>query len=260
MTGRTGNTWLRALAALACAGLLMAAAVDSGIAKAKAPPAPASATSGDDGDMPQDAGSGDDTGGDDMDGPGSDEPVDAGAEGGGASQIDKSGGPDVPIDVKAPPVAIRLSAHLTEKGPELAKGLTWRIFDPAPKADGKLKLVGETKGGSVSLMLRPGTYFVHVAYGRAGATRKITAGRDFSSDLILNAGGMRLMAMVGKDQPLSAGDVTFSIYAPEEDGAEERAVVVANAPAGRIIGLNAGTYHVVCKYGYANAIVRADIH
>ncbi|MBN8997652.1 MAG: hypothetical protein J0H94_20775 [Rhizobiales bacterium] len=260
MTGRTGNTWLRALAALACAGLLMAAAVDSGIAKAKAPPAPASATSGDDGDMPQDAGSGDDTGGDDMDGPGSDEPVDAGAEGGGASQIDKSGGPDVPIDVKAPPVAIRLSAHLTEKGPELAKGLTWRIFDPAPKADGKLKLVGETKGGSVSLMLRPGTYFVHVAYGRAGATRKITAGRDFSSDLILNAGGMRLMAMVGKDQPLSAGDVTFSIYAPEEDGAEERAVVVANAPAGRIIGLNAGTYHVVCKYGDANAIVRADIH
>jgi ketopantoate hydroxymethyltransferase len=67
------------------------------------------------------------------------------------------------------------------------------------------------------------------------------------------------MALVGKDQPLSASDVSFNIYAPEEDGAEERAIVVSNAPAGRIIGLNAGTYHVVCRYGDANAVVRADI-
>ena len=34
---------------------------------------------------------------------------------------------------------------------------------------------------------------------------------------------------------------------------------LSNAPAGHVIGLNAGTYHVVCHYGAANAVVRADI-
>jgi hypothetical protein len=270
---RPRKSWMNACLALLCAGLMAAFAVDSGIAKSKqAPPAKSAPAdpSGDDagsgdGDFPADAGSGDDMGGEDMDGPGSDQPADAdtGGDDTGAAQptrIEKSSIPDVPIDQNAPPVALALTARLTDKGAPLTKGLTWRIFDPTPKADGKLRLVGEANGGSVNVMLRPGTYFVHVAYGRAGATKKVTVGSpDADGGLVLNAGGMRLMALVGKDQPLSATDVSFSIYAPEEDGAEERAVVVANAPAGRIIGLNAGTYHVVCKYGDANAIVRADI-
>ena len=75
----------------------------------------------------------------------------------------------------------------------------------------------------------------------------------------VNAGGLRLSAMVGKDQPLNATDVSFDIFAADQDGAVERSLLVSNAPAGHIIGLNAGTYHVVCHYGGANAIVRADI-
>jgi hypothetical protein len=90
--------------------------------------------------------------------------------------------------------------------------------------------------------------------------RTITVGGGVSSDnVVLNAGGLRLSALVGKDQPLNGNDVSFDIYAPDDEGAVERALVVSNAPAGRIIGLNAGTYHVVCHYGEANAIVRADI-
>jgi hypothetical protein len=254
--------------ALVCAGLVLSFAVDAGIAKSKQAPAKSSAAakaSPDDGGDSDVDGSGDDAGlvpdgdgdGEDMDGPGSEQPMDGP---GGGTQIDKASAPDVPIDQKAPPVALTLSARLTEKGPPLTKGLTWRVFDPTPKPDGKLRLVGEANGGSISMMLRPGTYFVHAAYGRAGATKKITVGSpDANGQVILNAGGMRLMALVGKDQPLSASDVSFNIYAPEEDGAEERAIVVSNAPAGRIIGLNAGTYHVVCRYGDANAVVRADI-
>jgi hypothetical protein len=260
------KSWMNVGLALLCAGLMAVFAVDSGIAKSKqAPPAKsAPAASGDDGDsgdadMPADAGSGDDMGGEDMDGPGSDQPAEVDTDG-QPTRIEKSNTPDVPIDRNAPPVALALTARLTDKGAPLTKGLIWRIFDPTPQADGKLRLVGEANGGSVNVMLRPGTYFVYVAYGRAGATKKITVGSpDADGSLVLNAGGMRLMALVGKDQPLSASDVNFSIYAPEEDGGEERAVVVANAPAGRIIGLNAGTYHVVCKYGDANAVVRADI-
>jgi hypothetical protein len=159
-----------------------------------------------------------------------------------------------------PPVNFTLEARLTEASPPLLKGVSWRIFDAAPTNDGKLKLVGEAHGGSVRLMLKPGSYFVHASYGRASAMHTITVGRDINSDnVVLNAGGLRLSAIVGKDQPLTGNDVSFDVYAPSDDGSEERALVVSNAPSGHIIGLNAGTYHVVCHYGAANAIVRADI-
>jgi hypothetical protein len=101
---------------------------------------------------------------------------------------------------------------------------------------------------------------VHAAYGRAGATRKIEVNAPTGGEvLVLNAGGVRLLAINGKDQPLAQGDVAFDIYAPDEGGSEERFLLVPNAPPGHVISLNAGTYHVVSKYGDANAIVRADI-
>src|SRR5579871_6097838 len=73
-----------------------------------------------------------------------------------------------------PPLSFTLEARLTEKSPPLTRGLSWRIFDAAPSADGKLKLVGEAHGGGVRLMLKPGSYFVYASYGRASAMSTIT--------------------------------------------------------------------------------------
>ena len=76
---------------------------------------------------------------------------------------------------------------------------------------------------------------------------------------MLNAGGMRLLAMNGKDTPLIGSDVNFDIYAPDEGGAGDRFLLMPNAPQGKVIALAAGIYHVVSHYGDANAVVRADI-
>ena len=61
-------------------------------------------------------------------------------------------------------------------GPVIAEGMSWRVFRPAQGPDGKLQLVGESKGGNVTLKLKPGTYFVHASYGRAGVVKQITVG------------------------------------------------------------------------------------
>jgi hypothetical protein len=159
-----------------------------------------------------------------------------------------------------PPVPFALEAKLTEAGPPIESGMTWRIFASDPGPDGKLQIVGEAHGGSVNLQLRPGIYFVHASYGRAGATRQVKVGADVAGDtVVLNAGGLRLSALAGKDQTLSDADVSFDVYAPDEDGSDERVLMVSNAPPTKVIGLNAGIYHVVCRYGDANAVVRADI-
>ena len=168
--------------------------------------------------------------------------------------------PDVgpPSDIR--PGSFTLEARLDAKAPALGDGVKWRIFGDTPGTDGHLPLLGEASGGVIYVKLDPGTYYVHAAYGRAGTTRKVDVTGPTGGDvLVLNAGGVRLLAMNGKDQPLAASNVSFDIYAPDEGGSDERFLLIQNAPPGHVISLNAGTYHVVCKYGEANAVVRADI-
>jgi hypothetical protein len=158
------------------------------------------------------------------------------------------------------PTSFELSARLTATGAPIASGITWRVFNSSLGSDGKLKLAVEAHGGSVKLTMVPGVYLVHAAFGHAGITRKIVVGGPTDSDsVVLNAGGLRLSALVGKDTPLAAADVNFDIYPPDDEGSEGRTLIVSHAPAGHVIGLAAGTYHVVCRYGDANAVVRADI-
>jgi hypothetical protein len=173
--------------------------------------------------------------------------------------------PDEKAPLSAPASDIRpgsftLEARLTADGQPLGDQVKWRIFNDTPGSDGKLKLLGEASGGIIYVRLDRGTYYVHAAYGRAGATQKVDVTEPTGGEvLVLNAGGMRLLAMNGKDQPLSQGQVSFDIYAPDEGGSEEQFLLVPNAAPGHVISLNAGTYHVVCKYGTANAVVRSDI-
>lgn len=166
--------------------------------------------------------------------------------------------PGPPRDIR--PGSFTLEARLTLDGEPLRDGVAWRIFGDEPGSDGRLPLLGEAAGGVIYIRLDPGTYYIHAGFGRAGLARKIevkdaTGGAVF----VLNAGGMRLLAVNGKDVALRAGEVTFDIFAPDEGGSDERYLLIPNAPPGGVIGLTAGTYHVVSRYGDANAVVRADI-
>ena len=187
-----------------------------------------------------------------------------------SGQLDYPAG--TPIDLTAPGIggadpsapdvvlgSYTLDARMFADGPPLESGVVWRVFaDGGP--NGKMRLVGEAEGGPVTLRLKPGEYYIHAAFGRAGITRKVTvAPTPRAETIVLDAGGLRLAALAGKDRVIAPEDVRFHIYAPDEGGSDARITVMENAPAGTVIGLNSGIYHVVCRYGDANAIVRADI-
>jgi hypothetical protein len=177
-------------------------------------------------------------------------------------KLDETPGPPLELAEGAAPLpgVFMLQARLTRDSAPLPVGVTFRVFADAVAHDGKLPEVGEAEGGTASMKLPPGTYLVHAAYGRAGATKRIHVDSVAPGDtIVLNAGGLRLSALIGKDQKLPPSLVKFDIYAPDEEGSDERALLVQNAPADRIIGLNAGIYHVISRYGDANAVVRADI-
>ncbi len=163
-----------------------------------------------------------------------------------------------------PPVAksVRLEARLTTNSAPMQYGLTWRIFKSIPGADGKLPMLAAAEGGSSSFELAPGDYFVNVAFGRAGTTKRLKISPTDTPEtqiLVLDAGGLILNAVSGPDMRIPVNELSFSIYSSDirEDG--ERGLVMENVRPNEIVRLNTGTYHVVSDYGEVNAVIRADI-
>lgn len=152
-----------------------------------------------------------------------------------------------------------LEARLVKDGPPVTSGVIWRVFSAQPDDEGELPLVLETEqGGATRVRLPPGNYLVHAAFGRAGATKRVTvADGDLVESLVLDAGGIILDSVVGEDRPVRSDRLSFEILQENDNG--DLLTVVPHASAGRVIRLSAGTYHVVSRYGNVNAIVRADI-
>ncbi|WP_244651230.1 hypothetical protein [Rhizobium sp. CFBP 8762] len=157
---------------------------------------------------------------------------------------------------------VRLDAVLTDEGPAVQHGLTWRVFSPIPGGDGKLPLLATSEGGSADFQLGSGEYFINVVFGRAGATKKIRVPTDGSLPkqvMNLDAGALVLNAVSGSDVRIPPKELTFSIYSSDvkEDG--ERALVSTDVKPSTVVRLNSGTYHIVSDYGDVNAVIRADI-
>ncbi|MCX7305405.1 MAG: hypothetical protein NTV73_13890 [Hyphomicrobiales bacterium] len=155
---------------------------------------------------------------------------------------------------------ITLSAKLTEEGQDISRGLVWRVFAQEPGPDGKLPLVASSHGGTSVFNLAPGGYLVHASYGRAGATKRITVGRDSKSEnLVLDAGGLKLDAVLAGGVRIPPAKLKFSIYEADSDANGERALIIPDVSPNAIVRLNSGTYHVVSTYGTVNAVIRSDI-
>ncbi|MGG6897062.1 MULTISPECIES: hypothetical protein [Rhizobium] len=157
---------------------------------------------------------------------------------------------------------VSLEAKLSPQSGPQQQGLSWYVFSPIAGADGKLPLVASSKGGSASFHLLPGDYFVNVSFGRAGVTKKLSVSATADPQkqtMVLDAGGMVLNAVSGPDVRIPPDELSFSIYSSEtkEDG--ERGLVMEDVKPNTLVGLSAGTYHVVSEYGEVNAVIRADI-
>lgn len=156
--------------------------------------------------------------------------------------------------------SVTLAAKLTAEGPDISRGLTWRVFGQTPGQDGKLPLVASAQGGTARIDLEPGSYLVHAAFGRAGATKRITVGRDAKREsMVLDAGGLKLDAAMTGGMPIPPGQLTFSIYESDENERGERALIIRDVAPNTVVRLNAGTYQVVSDYGKVNAVIRSEI-
>ena len=171
-----------------------------------------------------------------------------------------------PAHDRASPLALQtggeitLSAKLTEEGEDISRGLVWRVFGQQAGPDGKLPLIASAEGGTSVFQLAPGGYLVHASYGRAGATKRITVGREGKSEnLVLDAGGLKLDATLAGGVRIPPAKLKFSIYEADADATGERALIIPDISPNSVVRLNSGTYHIVSTYGSVNAVIRSDI-
>lgn len=156
---------------------------------------------------------------------------------------------------------VTLSAHLTEDAPAITRGLVWRIFSPEADAEGKLPMVASAQGGTGVFTLEPGSYLIHASFGRAGATKRIKVGREARTEsVVLDAGGLKLDAVLSGGVRIPPARLRFSIFEAEPDSSGERALIIPDVQPNAVVRLNSGTYHVVSTYGTVNAVIRSDIH
>ncbi|HBH41370.1 MAG TPA: hypothetical protein DDW26_05605 [Rhizobiales bacterium] len=168
----------------------------------------------------------------------------------------KSAAPQIQL-----PVPVTFKALITEAGPKLQSGLTWRVYADKASPDGNRKLLSTHHEAMPTAALLPGDYLVNAAYGLSNLTKKIKveSGRSLEETFVLNTGGLKLAAVLGNGEPLPEGSVRFDIQSDEEDQFGNRHTILGNAKPGVIIRLNAGAYHIASLYGDANATVRADV-
>jgi hypothetical protein len=166
--------------------------------------------------------------------------------------------PNRPPPEERPPegTPVRLTALHHEGSAPIARGVQWRIYADQPDTPGALRFVTEATESQPNLRLPPGGYIVNASYGRASLTRRLMVGQVSVQDtFILNAGGLRLAATVGARR-LPDSRVTYAVYTGPGPGG---AAVLDSVRGGRILRLPVGDYHVVSRYGDANAIMAGDV-
>ena len=171
--------------------------------------------------------------------------------------------PSVPsMSQSLPPISIgqvtlNAGAVFAGSNEPIRSGLVWRVYEDRGDAS-QPNIVGRSSNPGPSFTLSPGNYIVHVTYGFASASKRISVQRgSLNERLAINAGALQLKGAVG-ESPIPPNRVSFSVYVPEAQNSEGR-LVIADAKANDMIRLPEGTYHVVSTYGDANAIMRSEL-
>ena len=107
----------------------------------------------------------------------------------------------------------------------------------------------------------PGDYLVNVALGRANLTRKITVTGERATQerFVLNAGGLRVIAVLGNGDAGQRKDRQLRHVLRRARSVRPAPKMMSGLRPGVVVRLNAGIYSIVSTYGDANAVARSDV-
>jgi hypothetical protein len=154
---------------------------------------------------------------------------------------------------------LSLTARYGKDLPVIGAGLVWRVFADKPDETGTFKMIREDRGATPNIVLPPGGYVVHVAFGLVSAVRSVTLKAETDREaFLLPAGGLRIEGRVGGSK-IPQNQISFAIYKGSQFEVGERAPLLPNVSPSDVVLVPEGTYYIVSNYGDANSVVRSDI-
>lgn len=168
--------------------------------------------------------------------------------------------PAAPLNAAVPSQGVlSLNAKYGKDSAQITSGLVWRVFADRPDENGTFKLIKEDRNATPNIVLPPGNYVVHVAFGLVSAVRTVSLKAETDREsFVLPAGGLRIEGRVGTSR-IPQNQISFAIYKGSQFEAGERASLVPNVAAGDVVLIPEGTYYIISNYGDANSVVRSDI-
>lgn len=174
--------------------------------------------------------------------------------------------PSVPVPFQAMPQvptgqgALAVAARFGRDLPPIGSGLTWRVYDARPDANGLFKVIKEERTPAPVFTLPPGNYLVYCSLGYASAVRQVTVRLNDQAREIFDiaAGGLRFEGRVG-DVRIPPAQISFDLFKGSQFEVGDRRPVAQGLMTGDIVLVPEGTYFIVSNYGDANSVVRSDI-
>lgn len=145
-----------------------------------------------------------------------------------------------------------LSARFSSDGTSLARDVAWTVRNSAGS------VVFDAIASTASVKLQPGTYVVNATYGTARVEEAVNLpeGINLGVNLVLNAGGLRLLPRIEGTLPVEVGTIS-KIYATS--GADAGKLVATSRLPGEVLKLAAGAYRVESRFERGNAVAVTDI-
>lgn len=154
---------------------------------------------------------------------------------------------------------VSLEARVGTKTEPLKTGVIWRVYRAVNGKSGEVLVgVAEAQGGPARFDLPSGSYYLHASYGRAVRTERLIVEGDTHRAVVLGAGALMLDATAG-GQAIAPDLLRFDIYEHRRRDDGKRRIVAFNVRPSEVTRLNAGTYHVLSRYGRLRTEVRADL-
>ncbi len=146
------------------------------------------------------------------------------------------------------PATLRISASFPNDQKDVPAGLIWRVLQERAEPDGSHKLVAESDVATPVFQLPSGNYVVHVAFGLAGAAKRVSLeeGAKRIDKIVLNAGGIKVVGSLA-DADIPGNKLSLSVFVPDGNNPEGK-IVARNLRGNETVRLPEGTYHVVSTY------------
>ena len=148
---------------------------------------------------------------------------------------------------------LELSARFSSSGEAIAKDVSWTVHN----ANGAV--VFEDITAIAKMNLSPGNYRIEASYGTAHIEEGVNLpeGINLGLNLVLNAGGLRLLPRIEGSLPVEVASVS-RVFALS--GSQAGKVVATSRIPGEILKLSAGDYRVESRFEQGNAIAVTEVH